>query len=505
MCHIPIFCWISSTVLLKQDNSSEVPQTLTEIYIHFLLTLINMRNQKYEKRDPEELLQSNKEVIVKLADLAFKQLTKGNVMFYEEDLRESGIDVNDASVYSGICTEIFKEESVDQRKVYCFIHLSFQEFLAAFYVFQSCVIRNMKSLELFLNEQYRWYCSENFIFELLKAAVDTSVQSENGHLDFFLRFLLGISLLSNQGLLLGLLRYTEDSCYSLKKTTWYIRYKVLSDAPLSADRSVCLFLCLLEVKDETLYQHVQTFLKPGNHSMKKLSVAYCSTVAYILQISDNVLDELDLKKYNTSDEGRRRLIPAVMNCRTALLAGCRLTVKCFESLCLFLQSPNSLRELDLSNNDLQDSYAKLLFNGLKSSHCQLNILSLSLALRSSNSLRELDLSHNDLQDSGVKLLSDGLKSSYCHLNILRLSGCMVTEEGCGYLAFALSLNLSHLRELDLSYNHPGKSVRLLSNPYYRLDKLNVDHGGEIRIVRGAQKWNRGYDSNQRCSLSRMVH
>ncbi|KAK9977230.1 hypothetical protein ABG768_019051, partial [Culter alburnus] len=153
MCHIPVFCWISSTVLqklLKEDLSAEIPQTLTEMYIHFLLIQINMRNQKYEERDPEKLLQSNREVIVKLAEVAFNQLLKGNVMFYEEDLRESGIDVTDASVYSGICTEIFKEESViHQRKVYSFIHLSFQEFLAAFYVFYYHVIKNKKPLDEF--------------------------------------------------------------------------------------------------------------------------------------------------------------------------------------------------------------------------------------------------------------------------------------------------------------------------------------------------------------------
>ncbi|ROL08913.1 Stonustoxin subunit beta [Anabarilius grahami] len=91
--------------------------------------------------------------------------------------------------------------------------------------------------------------------------------------------------------------------------------------------------------------------------------------------------------------------------------------------------------------------------------------SLSSVLQSSNShLKELDLSTNDLQDSGVILLSDGLKSPNCQLQILRLSGCMVTEESCHYMSSALSSNPSHLRELDLSYNHLGESgVKLLSD------------------------------------------
>ncbi|XP_050990036.1 NACHT, LRR and PYD domains-containing protein 3-like isoform X2 [Labeo rohita] len=504
MCHIPVFCWISATVLqklLEQDDHAEIPQTLTEMYIHLLLTQVNIRNQKYDERNPEKLLKSNRDMIVKLAELAFKQLMKGNVMFYEEDLIESGIDVTDASVYSGICTEIFKGESViHQRKVYCFIHRSFQEFLAALYLFYFYVVKNEESVTLFLHEGFQGNFLGSFLYEL---TVDKSIQSEDGHLNLFLRFLLGISLESNQRLLQDLLTHTVDSSEIIKRITQYIKDKIKDDEGLSADRCINLFLCLLEMKDQTLYREIEVFMKSESSSKNKLSSSQCSTIAYMLQISEEVLDRFDLKKYNTSDEGRRRLIPAVVNCRKALLGDCNLTGQCCKSLSSSLQSSNSLRELDLSRNNLQDSGVKLLFDGLKSSHCQLEILSLadcnltgqccenlSSCLQSSNSsLRELDLSHNNLRDSGVKLLSDGLKNSHCQLNILRLSGCMVTEEGCCFLGSALRSNPSHLRELDLSYNHPGQSlVKLLSDPNYRLDKLNVDHGGEIRITTGLQKY-----------------
>ncbi|XP_050959988.1 NACHT, LRR and PYD domains-containing protein 3-like [Labeo rohita] len=448
MCHIPVFCWISATVLqnlLKQDDSAEIPQTLTEMYIHFLLTQIKMRNQKYEERDQEISLKSNRDVIVKLAELAFKQLMKGNMMFYEEDLIESGIDITDASVYSGICTEIFKEESVfHHRKVYSFIHLSFQEFLAAFFVFYCLVVKDDASLKLFLNDL--WYrFKDKSLYVLVTLAVDKSLQSENGHLDLFLRFLLGVSLEPNRRLLQDLLTDTVKISKSIRGTTQYIKDKLKGDENLSADRCINLFHCLLEMKDQTLYREIQKFLKSKYHLVNRLSPSHCSTITYMLQMSEKVIDELDVKKYNSSDEGRRRLIPAVINCIKAVLTDCNLTDQCCESL--------------------------------------------SSSLQSNSSLRELDLSHNDLQDSRVKLLSDGLKSPNCQLNILRLSGCMVTEEGCCFLASALSSNPSHLRELDLSYNHPGQSlVKLLSDPNYRLDKLNMDHGGEFRIKAGPRKY-----------------
>ncbi|XP_056623909.1 NLR family CARD domain-containing protein 3-like isoform X2 [Triplophysa dalaica] len=457
MCRIPVFCWISSTVLQKiltQDHSEEIPKTLSEMYIHFLLIQMKVKNEKYDpERDPE----INREVIVKLAEVAFKQLMKGNVMFYEEDLRECGIDITDASLYSSICTEIFKEESViHQRKIYSFIHLSLQEFLAAFYVFYNNLMKkNTLSVEFLLEDKYSKFFykkllpSEVSLSLLLKSAVAKALESETGHLDLFLRFLLGISLESNQRLLQDLLTHTLDTSQAIKKTTQYIKDQIKGNDGLSAERSINLFLCLSEVNDQTLNREIEEFVRSDKHSEKKLSAAHCSDIAYMLQKSEEVMDEFDLKKYNTTQEGRRRLIPVVNNCTRALLQRCNITVE----------------------------------------SCKI----ISSALQSSDSpLRELDVSNNDLQDSGVKLISDALKNTNCQLQILRLSGCMVTDEGCCYLASALSSNPSHLRELDLSYNHPQHSTLQLlayqNYPNYTLNNLNVNHGGEFRITAGLHKY-----------------
>ncbi|XP_036438764.1 NACHT, LRR and PYD domains-containing protein 12-like [Colossoma macropomum] len=439
MCHIPVFCWISATVLqqiMKQRNT-EIPKTLTEMYSHFLITQTNMKNKKYEEKDesdPKNLLEFNRTVLLKLAELAFKQLMKGNVMFYEEDLKESSIDVTEASVFSGIFTEIFREECMlYQRKVYCFVHLSFQEFLAAVYVFLCYESRNMEELQCFI-PQYRWLHNNVPLDELLMAAINKAIKSQNGHLDLFIRFLLGISVESNQRLIQGLLTTTQSSS---ERTSEHIKSLIKDDKqyPVSTDRSINLFLCLSEMNDQSLSTEIQEYLKSEKLSVVKLSPGQCSALACMFLTSEEALDELDLKKYNTSEEGYRRLIPALTVCRKARLNGCYINKDSCEALCSTLQSVNS-------------------------------------------SLKDLDLSNNDLQDSGVKQLSAGLKNFHCNLEILRLSGCMITDEGCSSLALALKSNPSHLRELDLTYNHPGESgVKLLSDlledPHCKLEKLRL--------------------------------
>ncbi|XP_045575674.1 NLR family CARD domain-containing protein 3-like [Salmo salar] len=242
MCHIPVFCWISAIVLehMLKHKREEMPKTLTEMYIHLVEFHNNQKNDKYPGKE-DTGPHWNKEIILSLGKLAFQQLVNGNLNFYEKDLKEAGIGVSEASVYSGLCTQLFKEEcGLYQDKVYSFVHRSIQEFLAAVYVFLLFI--NNKENRLAKPQSTSSYFFALFRDEpevtLYKSAVDKALQSETGKLDLFLRFLLGLSLKSNQKHLRGLLTKTRSSSQSHEETVTTSRRRS-GRIPLQRGASIC--------------------------------------------------------------------------------------------------------------------------------------------------------------------------------------------------------------------------------------------------------------------------
>ncbi|XP_065326021.1 protein NLRC3-like [Pelmatolapia mariae] len=316
MCHIPVFCWITATVLedvLETREGGQLPKTLTEMYIHFLVVQAKVKKVKYDggaETDPHWSPESRK-MMESLGKLAFDQLQKGNLIFYESDLTECGIDIRAASVYSGVFTQIFKEErGLYQDKVFCFIHLSVQEFLAALHVHLTFINFRLNLLDK-QQKMSLWskLLNTQKLQSLHQSAVDKALQSPNGHLDLFLRFLLGLSLQTNQTLLRGLLTQTGSSSQTNQETVQYIKKKLSEN--LSAEKSINLFHCLNELNDRSLVEEIQQSLRSGSLSTDKLSPAQWSALVFILLSSEKDLDVFDLKKYSASEEALLRLLPVV--------------------------------------------------------------------------------------------------------------------------------------------------------------------------------------------------
>uniref|UniRef100_A0A669EA41 NACHT domain-containing protein n=1 Tax=Oreochromis niloticus TaxID=8128 RepID=A0A669EA41_ORENI len=499
MCHIPAFCWITATVLeivMKNKESEDLPKNLTQLYLRLVLFHLKTKDTKY---DGEAETDSCRKMNESLGKLAFDQLQKGNLIFYKSDLTECGIDIRAASVYSGVFTQIFKADECHMfnNVVYCFVHLSIQEFFAALHVYLTFINSgvNLLKKQSLLSKIFK---KKLTVKDFYQSAVDKALKSPNGHLDLFLRFLLGLSLQTNQDLLC-MLTQTGSSSETNQETVQYIKKKLSGN--LSAEKSINLFHCLNELDDRSLVEEIQQSLRPGRLFQDELSPVQWSALVFILLSSD--LDEFDLRKYSGSEKAFLKLLPVVKTSKKVLLGYCKLSERSVEALSEILSSPsNHLRELDLSSNKLQDSELDLLCVGLKSPHCKLETLRLercdlseiscdylAAALKSNPShLRALDLSNDfswsstnnnkKLQDSGVKHLCGFLESPGCKLETLRLNDCGLSEIHCDYLAAALKSNPSHLRELHLNHNNlqdPGVKhlCGFLESPGCKLETLRL--------------------------------
>ncbi|XP_039512071.1 NACHT, LRR and PYD domains-containing protein 4E-like isoform X4 [Pimephales promelas] len=510
MCHIPVFCWISATVLqnileekrnndvrntqadeisktLQESNTEDTPKTLTQMYTHFLRFQIQQSRRKYDGEYTPDVYW-DKDAILSLGKLAFHQLERNNLILNDTDLEACGLDVYKASVYSGMCTQIFKEETgIVLGTMYCFVHLSIQEFIAALYAH---LFLDINKTSVFDHESTEQENRNETMIDFLKTAVDKALESDNGHLDLFLRFLLGLSLQSNRRLLRGLLTQRDGTDRSNKDIVQYIKQKLEDNLP--AERSINLFYCLNELNDQTLVNEIQTHLSKGSLSSGDLSPAQWSALVFVLLTSEEELEKFELQKFKKSDECLIRLSAVIKTSRRALLNDCNLKDKSCSALAEVLGSDTNLKELNMNNNNLQDSGVKLLCTGLKNINCKLEILRLrccymtdegcsdvTSALKSNPShLRELNLSENNLGDSGVKNLSDLLMNPQFKLEKLQLRYCDMTDEGCSDVTSALKSNPSHLRKLDLSRNKLGDSgvknlSDLLMNPQFKLEKLHL--------------------------------
>ncbi len=366
MCHIPVFCWISATVLqnilemktnndqknnqtndvsksLQESNTEDTPKTLTQMYTHFLRFQILHSRRKYDGEYTPDV-SWDKDAILSLGKLAFQQLERNHLIFYESDLEDCGIDVYKASVYSGMCTQIFKEErGITVDTMYCFVHLSIQEFIAALYAhllldinkksvfvhdptmtdFLKSTVDCLKSvsghLDPFLHfifDLLLQHKPKKNMIDLLKTEVDKALESDSGHLDLFLRFLLGLSLQSNRRLLRGLLTQRDENDQSKKEIVQYIKQKL--EVNLSPERSINLFYCLNELNDQTLVKEIQTHLSKGSLSDADLSPAQWSAMAFVLLTSEEELEEFELQKFKKSEECLIRLLSVVKTSKRAL-------------------------------------------------------------------------------------------------------------------------------------------------------------------------------------------
>ncbi|XP_062395979.1 NACHT, LRR and PYD domains-containing protein 5-like isoform X2 [Sardina pilchardus] len=477
ICHIPALCSIAVSVFknMLEQGESRMIQTCTELYSHFLRSQmktdaeaksssVHIEGEKMVDGKPQR---SRREMILRFSELALRQLMENSFTFSEQDLRYCEIDMAETDSILGV---LFRQRSFQteinpgkseffQENVFCFKHRGIQEFLAAFFVFYAYNNKNMDVLKHVLEGNFRIQAEDVSLDTLLRSAVDNMLERKSGH-QYFLRFLLGISLESNQILLQSLL---TDSCDRSGTTESILKYikDLGKQADVSMDRCIDLLHCQIEMQDPSVIEDIESLLR----SQREFSLSHWSEISTLIQMSGGILGEFSLQKCHHS-EHQSVLSMFVNCCRKAQLSNCGLYDDSCVMVASALQQPHSaLRELDMSRNRLQDSRVKQLCSGLKSPNCKLEILRISncglsddscvmvaSALQQPHSaLRELDMSRNRLRNSGAELGS-ALKSPNCRLEILRISNCDLSVDSCVMVASALQQPHSALRELDMSGN-----------------------------------------------------
>ncbi|KAM8843307.1 NLR family CARD domain-containing protein 3-like [Synchiropus picturatus] len=192
MCRIPLFSWLSAKSLeslVKRSEDPQLPKTITELYIHFLIHRVQNSGK------PE----SHRDFVMKLGKFAYNQWMKGNTGFYKEDLAGFDINLDDkdqASVLDGFCSQILQKVcGLYIQETYCFIHPMLQEFLAALYVLETF----LSSGTNLLPEQYG--DMEQKILSVQPDGMEMALKCPNGDWDMFLCFLFGLVVEENQKLL----------------------------------------------------------------------------------------------------------------------------------------------------------------------------------------------------------------------------------------------------------------------------------------------------------------
>ncbi|KAJ7989796.1 hypothetical protein DPEC_G00308220 [Dallia pectoralis] len=316
--------------------------------------------------------------------------------------------------------------------------------------------------------------------DFLKGAIDSALDSKNGHLDLFTRFLVGVSHKSSRDILQGILESAISNSESPQKLIVFI--KNLKRKTLSPERCINLIHCLLQLKDDSILQ------KDNRVSSKTQLTPFQSTfLAYKFIISEKP-EEFNFRNNKTSDDVFYRLTPALRACTTALLNFCHITPEKCATVAWVLQASSRLTVLDLGHNDLGDAGVRRLCDGLRNPNCKVETLNLSYnnvgtrgveelctVLTPNSKLLTLDLSGNDFGNSGLKFLVNSLRGG-CTLQVLRLSGCSITSSEDVNSARVLS-NTFQMKGLDLTYN-----------PFR--DTGYPDIPQQLTINDGAESWNR---------------
>ena len=502
LCYVPVNCFIICSCLSRlRSLGISLPTKLTKIYSVALKIFYFRHSDKYrmkeEARDQlflkpfHELPTECKEEFQRLGKIAFDGIKEGRLLFTSEEVK----GLEDCGLLHRL-PDLPSQEGLDEDKAqYCFIHLTFQEFLAARHVVDT--MTEAQALEEFITDHINegsWQLVVQFVAGLL---VDTDEVKQLQFSEILMK-LLPMST-SEVGDLLG----QEDAeCMMTEKPTALIFWPHYhSETNLAV--TICRCLYELDIKQES---SITSKMEEMSFDVVwfnecKLAPADCTAILHLLKNRDEKF-KLRLGFNFMGDLGCMEIKKWIVksNCVELDLTLNNIGEKGVEYLCDTLKLENcNVTVLVLDGNPIGDKAAELLSTAIKDGNCKLTTLNLKRtkigvkgvehlkdALKCvNNNLTELNLAYNDIGHEGAKYLSDSLKCENCKLTLLNLRENCLGDKGAEHLSNALKDVKCKLSALNLSKNIIGaKGAEVLSdalkdkNCYLIMLNLGVNNVGD---------------------------
>ena len=427
LCYLPVN--VAIVCFLYEFNPGRLPETQTEMYKHFTKSIIIRQLKQYNKsfkiETLEDLREEESEHFKNLCKLAFEMTASScQVMSHGEFTADSQLSLG------LVTTDLSPQLSGEYRNSYSFLHLTLQEFLAAYHISKASLEKQKEVIEQ--------YC-------------------DTVHMRNVWKFYFGLAKFEKELLVTMLNEKLFKSLYT--------------------DQLFCI-QCAYEAKKKCINELVSSSRIEIFHTVSTYDI---SAIAYFMSEAASIHNKATPTTHLRLVQGMvdSNKFAALMNLINDKVKNHLVDLKIISNLLnsasvkLLVEELNvkfkSLQVLNISYNDIRDDGAIILAEGLKF-HCSLKILDLTFNNITSTGvteimhyacpLRRVDFSGNDIGDDGAKEVADKLK--YKSLKELYLTRCDIGIDGAEVLADAIPSDV--MVELNLSCTDFGLSINELHVP-----------------------------------------
>ena len=407
-----------------------LPNTLTELYTLLCLNLIlrHINRHSLNKVDYLSSLhnlpsQTNKQ-FHNLCLIAYKGREENKIIFSSRELESYSIDANTLSGL-GLLLIAPSTSVYGREKSYNFLHLTVQEYCAAFYISE---LRDEEQVDYFKKNQFY------------------------GTFQVIWRMYSGITRLRN-----------KDIFHHMLPSKWV-------KSQYRKRRIVELLQCVYEAHNDELCSAVVNHLD-GNIDLAvcRLDQISCTALGYLLEQCRGTLKLVDLDYCHIGDEGCRIVINSLLshdNWNSSKfdlnLNGYDITDKSSLLIASLLSSNCPITKLSvIKKNSIDTMFKSLLKNNVLTelvlqcdqlggrSLSSSDMQSLGQMLASNTTLRVMDISNNDIVADDI---TDWRNIS---LNKLIMNGCKLGDSGADKIGKILCHNKKSISSIDLSRNSIG--------------------------------------------------